>query len=305
MELIRFDNKLTYNLGKLAVALGEFDGLHIAHQELINNVVSYAKVNNIKSAVISFDPHPDFVLKKRVDQGYITPLKVKIEKLKELGVDYFILVPFTLEFASLSPIDFIQNYLQKLEIELIVVGFDYKFGYRGSGNPETLKKYYNVIVIDRIELANEKIGSNEIRKFLIDGDMDSVKKMLGRYYNITGKVVGGNKIGRTLGIRTANIEIEEQYQIIRKGVYAVYVNIAGVKYLGVCNIGNNPTINYVSIPRLEVHILDFNQDIYDQTISVVFIKFIRDEVKFSSIEEMVNQINQDIINAKQILENNQ
>jgi len=302
MELLNFKVDENYSLGKLAVALGEFDGIHLAHQKLINKVVNYAKAKNIKSAVISFDPHPDYVLNKRTNLGYITPLKEKVSKLAELGIDYLILIPFTLEFAKLSPLDFINNYLKKLDIDLLVVGFDYRFGYKGSGNVDTLKAYFNVDVVEKVELGNEKVGSNEIRSYLIKGDMDSVKKMLGRYYNITGKVVDGNKVGRTLGFKTANIQIEDEYQVLRKGVYAVFVNYQGKKYLGVCNIGNNPTINYVKIPRLEVHIFDFNQEIYGETINVEFVKFLRDELKFATTEAMIEQIHQDIKEAKVVLE---
>jgi riboflavin kinase/FMN adenylyltransferase len=302
MELIHFDVNRKYYLGPIAIALGEFDGLHIAHQELINKAIKYGKDNNAKSAVFSFYPHPDFVLKKRMNNGYITPLKVKVERLEKLGVDYFVLIPFTLEFAKLAPTDFINNYLKAFDIKRVVVGFDYRFGFKGSGNADLLKEYFDVEVVQKIELADQKIGSNEIRDYLLLGDMESVKNMLGRFYNITGIVTNGNKVGRTFGIRTANITIEEHYQVLRKGVYAVYVNFNEKTYLGVCNIGINPTINQVSIPRLEVHILDFDEDIYGKKISVDFVKFLRDEVKFPSVDDLVNQIKLDIINTKAILE---
>lgn len=302
MELIRFEIGKDYNIGQIAIALGEFDGLHVAHQVLIKKAVNYAKDNNIKSAVFSFDPHPDFVLKKRTNHGYITPMTEKMDRLEKLGVDYFVVLPFTLEFSRLDPIEFINDYLNSFAIRKIVVGFDYRFGFKGKGNTDLLKEHFNVEVVEKIELDNLKIGSNEIREFLMKGDLDTVKSMLGRYYNITGNVITGNKVGRTFGIRTANIQIEEHYQTIRKGVYAVFVNFNGDRYFGVCNIGNNPTINYVKIPRLEVHILDFNKEIYEKEISVDFVKFLRDEFKFDTVEEMVVQINKDIENAKEILE---
>ena len=304
MELIRFELDKKYDLGPLAIALGEFDGLHLAHQELINKATNYAKSQNMKSAVFSFDPHPDFILKKKEYHGYITPLPIKIKKLESLNVDYLVLMPFTLEFAKLSPLDFINHYLKAFDVKKVVVGFDYKFGFKGSGNSELLKEYFNVEVIDKMEFASKKIGSNEIRDYLLKGDMQAVKNMLGSYYNITGQVVNGNKVGRTFGIRTANVQIDEHYQVLRKGVYAVYVTYNGIKYLGVCNIGNNPTINYVSIPRLEVHILNFSEEIYDKEISVDFVEFLRDEFKFSSVDEMLVQINKDIVNTKEILEKN-
>lgn len=301
MELIYFSKLKKINYGPLAVALGEFDGLHLAHQELIKKAINYSKEKGIKSAVISFDPHPDFVLKKRVNKGYLTPLKDKQAFLEKLGVDYFIIIPFTVELASLSPEAFIKDYLNVFQIEKLIVGFDYKFGFRGSGNPELLKKHFNLEVVERIEYNKQKIGSNEIREHLIKGEIKEVTALMGRYYNITGKVVMGNKVGRTIGIRTANVEIEEEYQILKKGVYAVYVYFGNNKYRGICNIGNNPTINYVKIPRLEVHIFDFDQEIYDQEISVDFVEFIRPEVKFRTAKVMVERIGVDIAKAKEIL----
>lgn len=304
MELIHFEYHKNYNLGDLVIAMGEFDGLHLAHQELIKRAINHAKKINAKSAVFSFDPHPDFVLKKRSNQGYITPLNVKIKALESLGVDYFILIPFTLEFSKILPREFEERVLNKFTIKRIVVGFDYRYGYRGSGNTETLKKHFDVDVVQQIDFMNQKMGSNEIRELLLQGKMYEVSKMLGRYYNITGRVVSGNKVGRKMGIRTANVTLEEHYQILRKGVYAVYVTINNKKHFGVCNIGNNPTVNYVEIPRLEVHVLDFDEIIYNEIISVDFVEFLRDEIKFASVNELISQINEDIMKTREILEEN-
>lgn len=305
MELIHFEYHKNYNLGDLVIAMGEFDGLHLAHQELINRAISYAKKINAKSAVFSFDPHPDFVLKKRNNQGYITPLNVKIKALETLGVDYFVLIPFTLEFSKVLPHEFEERVLSKFSIKRIVVGFDYRYGYRGSGNADTLKQNFDVDVVQQIDFMNQKMGSNEIRELLLQGKIHEVTQMLGRYYNITGRVVSGNKVGRKMGIRTANVTLEEHYQILRKGVYAVFVNLNNRKYLGVCNIGNNPTVNYVEVPRLEVHILSFDEIIYNEIISVDFVEFLRDEIKFDSVDELINQINEDIMKTREILEENQ
>jgi riboflavin kinase/FMN adenylyltransferase len=302
MELIRFEFGKKYNLGNLCVALGEFDGLHLAHQTLIKRAIKSAGEINAKSAVISFDPHPDFILKKRENQGYLTPLNTKIRTLKDLGVDYFILIPFTLSLSKLPYEEFESTVLDEFSIKKLIVGFDYRYGFKGSGNTETLKKKYNVEVIDKILFKDEKMGSNSIREFLLAGRMDDVASSLGRYYNITGLVVGGNQVGRTIGIRTANINIDIEYQVLRKGIYGVIVEIKDKKYLGVCNIGNNPTLNYVEIPRLEVHILDFDETIYNEIISVDFVVFLRDEIKYDNKDELIKQINLDIENTRKLVE---
>lgn len=304
MELIFLDENKKYDLGAISIALGEFDGLHLAHQSLISKTIEHAKKTNIKSAVFSFDPHPDFILKKRAYQGYITPMNEKKVLLEQLGVDYFIIIPFTVELSKYTPTEFENRILNKFDIKHIVVGFDYRYGHRGAGNYQTLQKKYNVEVVDKIELDNQKIGSNEIRNYLLAGQMDSVKAMLGRFYNITGIVIPGNKVGRELGFRTANIGINENYQVLRKGVYATFVTVRNKRYFGVCNIGNNPTVNYVEKARLEVHILDFDNDIYGEIISVDFVEFLRDEIKYNNIDDMLTQINQDVMNAKSILEKN-
>ncbi|HHX80124.1 MAG TPA: riboflavin biosynthesis protein RibF [Acholeplasmataceae bacterium] len=302
MELIKFENQDYQHLGGITLALGEFDGLHLAHQKLINETIKYARENNLKAAVLTFDPHPDFVLKKRPYQGYITPLTEKAKTLAALGIDYLIVVNFTEEFASLLPEEFENNVLGKFDIRKIFIGFDYRYGAKGRGNSESLKAKYPVYVLERIDYNNKKMGSEGIRELLTHGRIQEVTKLLGRYYNIVGKVVPGNKVGRKLGIRTANINLEEDYQYLKKGVYAVFVNIDSKRYFGVCNIGHNPTINYQKRPRLEVHILDYEKDLYGKYISIDFVEYLRPEIKFSDPESLVKQIEKDIINAKKILE---
>jgi len=301
MEIIHFNNNQTYDLGSLVVALGEFDGLHVAHQALIQKTIDLSKSIGAKSAVLTFDPHPDFILKRRSYLGYLTPLNVKIQILEELGVDYLIIVPFTLELSQLSPAEFENQILRHLEIVHLIVGFDFRYGFKGAGNAASLARNYSLTVIERINFENQKIGSNAVRDLLLEGRMEEAAKMLGRYYNITGVVEKGNQVGQRLGFRTANITLSEEYQLLKKGVYGVYVTLNGKKYLGVCNIGNNPTLNFVKRPRLEVHILDFNSMIYDQVLSVDFVVFLREEIQFDSVEALVAQIRQDIENTIQLL----
>ncbi|HQA20220.1 MAG: riboflavin biosynthesis protein RibF [Acholeplasmataceae bacterium] len=304
MELITY--KLGDNLHlseKIIAAIGQFDGLHLAHTTLIKKAISLAKTKNIKSAVITFDPHPDFVLGKRANYGYITPISAKINYLQSLGIDYLILIEFTKELSQLEPSEFEQKILLSLNIDTLVAGFDFHYGRFGKGNIDTLRDLnkFDVIEIPMIEYQNEKMGSDLVRKYLTLGELDHVKNILGRYYNITGKVVPGNKVGRILGFKTANVSLDDDYHFLRKGVYGVIVTINNKEYLGVANIGNNPTVNYVERPRLEVHILDFNDDIYGQEISVDFVFFIRDEEKFININDLIKQIEEDAKIAKEKL----
>lgn len=302
MELIRFSNNQKYDLGPIVAALGEFDGLHLAHRTLINKACGFAREMHAKSAVFSFDPHPDFVLKKRINQGYLTPLSEKIRNLSEMGIDYFVIIPFSEEFSRITYQDFEKMVLGAFDIRKIVVGFDYRYGYRGIGNSETLKVRYPVFVLERIEMFHHKVGSNEVREHLLQGNIREVTALLGRYYRIVGKVIPGSQFGRQIGVRTANVALDESFQILKKGVYAVYATVEGIRYPGVCNIGNNPTVNYTEQLRLEVHIFDFYADIYDKIIMVDFVAFLRGEIKYNTVDAMVAQIQKDIAEAKEILE---
>lgn len=306
MEVIRYrlGDKLNIN-EKIVVAIGQFDGLHLAHKTLIKKAIEIAREKNIKSAVITFDPHPDYILGKRENLGYITPISAKANYLKSLGVDYLILIEFTKELSQLEPSEFENEVLLSLNLDTLVAGFDYRYGKMGKGNLDTLRKLnrFEVVEIPKINYQDEKMGSDLVRKYLSLGELEHVKNILGRYYNVTGKVVSGNKVGRKLGFKTANVNLEEDYHFLRKGVYGVFVTIKEKCYLGVSNIGNNPSVNYVERPRLEVHILDFEDEIYDELISVDFVFFIRDEEKFDNLDDLINQITEDVKIARNKLAN--
>lgn len=294
MDIIRkkYNEELTFDEQAVAV-MGQFDGLHVGHVSLIKEAINQGKQNNMKVAVVTFDPHPDFVLRKRENFGYITPLNKKLELLEGLGVDYVVLLNFDLDLSKLSPEEFHVRFLKSFDI--IVVGSDYRYGFRGQGNINTLKETNKkIIAYELLKTDDKKIGSNMIREYLMDGKVEEIYSLLNRYYSISGNVSHGSKVGRTLGIHTANIELEEEYQVIKKGVYVVYVNIDNQKHLGVCNIGVNPTINTLDKMRLEVHILNFNNEIYDKHINIEIIKRIRDEMHFDTVDKLVKQIHDDI-----------
>lgn len=301
MELIRLNHIDQWQpKDKIFAAIGQFDGLHKGHMRLIDEVLSLAHKHNAKGAVITFDPHPDYILKTREDLGYITPLAKKVRLLEEKGIDYVVVITFDEHLRQMSYQDFFNQFLSQLAG--IVVGHDYRYGYKGLGNRETLKQQHkHVVVIDEVCLDNEKIGSNAIRQLLIQGDVKRIYDLMNRYYQISGTVSHGAKIGRLLGVKTANIELDDAYQILARGVYAVRVKLNETYYKGVCNIGINPSVNPIEKNRLEVHILDFSDDIYGQTIEVEFVVRLRDELYFANTKDLVAQIQEDIKKTRLIV----
>ena len=262
-------NQTSFNSEEgLSVALGYFDGLHIGHQLVIKEAIEYAKKNGLKSAVMTFSPNPNVILKKLSSEHLITPPTEKVRLLTELGVDYLMILTFNEELASLRAIDFIERYLVKTKVEHVSTGFDFRFGKKGE-------------------------GSVEIKSYLAVGNIEKANEMLGRPYTLCGTVISGQQKGRQIGFPTANVATTEAYIIPKNGVYAVRVWVKGQSYAGMCNIGHNPTFNFIDNVSVEVHILDFNQDIYGQEMKVEFYHRLRDEERFSSIEALMTQLNHD------------
>lgn len=301
MEVINFEFHKTYHLDKMVVALGQFDGLHLAHRKIIEKVVEESDRNRCKSAVITFYPHPDYILGKREDKGYLTPQKDKIKILSEFHLDYLIIVPFSIELSRTHYLDFENHVLGAFDIFKIIVGFDYRYGAKGQGTVKTLQEKYDVCVIDEVLFADKKMGSTLVREYLISGELEKVKELLGRFYNITGIVVEGSKFGRELGFKTANIELEEEFLDLKHGVYGVLVTVDKIQYIGLCNVGHNPSFNYVAKPRIEVHILNFNQDLYGKEISIDYVFFLREELYFEEKSKLIDQIKCDVNYAEPIL----
>lgn len=289
----------------LIVALGQFDGLHEAHQVLIKKAVALAREKKSKSAVVSFDPHPDIILKKQTDLSYLTPLDKKCAFIANLGVDYLMIVEFDEDVARLSHQEFVKSYLLALGVRGVVVGFDYRYGYKGLGNSQTIKTdsdgLIEVTVIDEIKYDNQKLGSTLIRRYLNEGKIEDVTALLGRFYEVEGQVIAGSQIGRKLNIPTANLAIRPDFAPLRSGVYATIVEFNGHQYIGVCNIGYNPTFNTQKERRLEVHLLGFDGDLYAQIIKVRFVKWLRDEMVFDNLSEFHKQIETDIRTTKQLV----
>ncbi len=293
------------------ITIGNFDGVHIGHQALFHEAIEKAEAIGGTSVAMTFEPHPLRVMKQNNHPPLITLYEQKSELIERTGIDVLICVPFTLEFAALSAEQFIKDLLvQKIGMKAIVVGQDYSFGKNRQGDLNLLKSYgpecgFEVIVAGWIKSARalaERISSTRIRQLVMDGRMEQAEKMLGRNYQIRGKVVAGrDRGGKLLGIPTANINLHDEL-CPKTGIYAVTVECEGKHLPGVANIGYSPTFEDHEF-TVEVHILDFNENIYDKKIRVNFIKRIRDEIKFSSIDELIDQIKIDIAAAREILAN--
>ncbi len=258
------------------------------------------------SAVMTFDPHPSLVLGGRKEEVfYITPLNEKMDILQEMGVDICFIVRFTSDFAQLSPEQFIEHFITGLGVRQVVAGFDFSFGHKGGGNMALMESFgkenYSVTTVEKLEEDHEKISSTRIRQLLKDGYVEPVHHLLGRPYRVSGTVVNGDKRGRTIGFPTANVEPELGTFVPKRGVYAVRIRVQGENYEGVCNVGYKPTFNNPDIKNLviEVHIFDFDKSIYGEKVTVEWYKRIRDEQKFSGIDELKEQIGLDKQTAKQ------
>ncbi len=305
MELIRI-NKTNHHIihEEIVATIGQFDGLHLAHNILIEKTVKIANERKIKSAIFTFDPHPDLVLNKASKASYITPLNEKKDLLEKWGLDYMIVIEFNLEIANLEPQKFLEDYLVANQVVEVVVGFDFTYGKAGAGKAQMIESLTNgkikVNIIDEIKYNDEKIGTTQIKSLLAKGKVMDVANLLGRYYQVAGFVVSGNHIGSTIGIPTANLKVNDDFVGILPGVYVVRVKIDNHKYLGIANLGNNPSFNHVDNMVFETHIIDFNDNIYGKYIEVELIFFIRSEKKFNSKMAFTEQIKKDIEFAKSL-----
>jgi len=287
-------------LTAFSLAVGFFDGVHRGHQAVIGAAMDKARELNINSAVMTFDPHPSIVLGGRNEKVfYITPLRQKLEIIEGIGVDTVFVVQFTSDFAKLSPEDFIQYFIRDLNILHVTAGFDFSFGALGRGKMDMMKELSNgefgVTVVDKFSDGEEKISSTRIRKSLQDGDMETAHELLGRPFEVPGIVVHGDKRGRTIGFPTANIQAMDGCFIPATGVYAVRILVQNNWYDGVCNVGYKPTFKNPEDKQLsiEVHILNFEKNIYGEEVTVGWYKRIRSEKKFDGIESLKAQIQHD------------
>ena len=292
---------------KLCLTIGNFDGIHKGHREIIKNLIQQTKTSNLKSAILSFTPHPKIYFNKQKN-FMINSQSKKKEILKDLGLDYLIDLHFNDKFTQLSHNEFEDKILlEKLNSKRILIGKDFQYGNQRKGNIDTLKIFCekNKIELEEIGLIlndhnSNKISSSAIRENLKSGKFELANKDLERNFSVAGKVIKGDQRGRTIGIPTANLEYPLNTITIPYGVYAVETIIEGNTYFGIVNFGIRPTFNKDK-PIVEAYLFDFDNDIYDKNIEILFHKQIRQEKKFNDIKELLNQINIDIAEAKKIL----
>ena len=304
MEIIDIN---TNNVEKhaTAVALGNFDGVHIGHKFLLENNIKKAKENNLKSSVFLFSNHTKTILNKskKSEVNFLTSFKQKTKILEELGIDIVYTMDFDEQIMKLSPEMFVIEILvNRLNAKLVTVGFNYKFGYKAKGDGEYLKKLgqtygFHVDIMNPIYVDNEIVSSTSIRKLIKAGNIEKANKFLGRSFSLIGTVVRGSSRGRKLGFPTANIKLNDRYVVPHTGVYKTYTTIGSKKFLSLTNIGYNPTFNEDEL-KIETHILDFNKHIYGYSIKVEFVEFIRDDIKFDTVDDLKNQMKKDLLYIK-------
>jgi riboflavin kinase/FMN adenylyltransferase len=304
-------------LNHAVVTIGTYDGVHYGHQKIIKRLCELARSSGGESVILTFFPHPRMIIDpENQDLKLINTIKEKADILSDLGVDHLIITPFTRDFSNLEPADYIKNILiDTIGTKQLIVGYDHRFGKDRKGGMKELMDFsriyhYSIEEIPEQDINDVAVSSTKIRTALLEGDVTLAANFLGYYFSISGPVIKGDKIGRTIGFPTANIFVEETYKLIPSdGIYAVTVEMGSAPgipgsdlssmpnqqlttYKGMAYIGQRPTINGMT-RNIEVNIFDFNKEIYGQTIKMNFLKFLRHDVKFTGLEALTQQLHAD------------
>lgn len=296
------------DISKKVITIGTFDGLHIGHKKILKKVISIAQEKNLEPAVLTLFPHPRMVLQKDSDIKLLNTINERISNIKTLGISNVVVKTFNTSFANLSAEAYVKQVLvDELNAKTIVIGYDHHFGKNRSANITDLKQFsprygFNVIEISAQDIEDITVSSTKIRKALDQGQISLANQLLGYPYYLTGEVVKGNSIGRTLNFPTANIHIPEDYKLIPKdGVYVVKATIKSKEYYGMMNIGHKPTLN-AKRRSVEVHFFNFNHDLYGDVLKVEILERLREEQKFQDLEKLKQQLEQDKLDALDYLE---
>ncbi len=281
---------------ELNLVLGYFDGVHLGHQEMLKKAISSGP-----TGVMTFDISPSFILGKSVKYSHITSLFDKATIFKSLGVKYLYILRTSKVLLDFTKEDFIYKILKPINPKKIYVGKDYHFGKNAEGDSEYLKEFFSVEVNDLLSIDSQKISSRFIRELISNGDIKTANEYLGHPYQITGLVVEGKHNGEKIGFPTANLELSYPYVLPKLGVYTGYCKLLNSKYKAIISVSTHPTIQELNEPLIEVHLLSYNGDLYGKEIEVQFIEYIRDVKKFSSLEELANQLKMDSEFAKNTL----
>lgn len=307
MEIIRDIDKI--NIEPCVATIGFFDGVHQGHRFLINQIKAVARAKGLRSALITFSAHPRKVMQKDYQPQLLSTPKEKAELLATTGVDYCIVLDFTPEIARLTACEFMEDILKKeLNVVSLVIGYDHRFGHNRAEGFDDYYQYGTKIGMEVLRakaciINDVNVSSSVIRLLLQEGEIDMATKCLGYNYYLDGTVVDGYKVGRTIGFPTANLKVEDQDKLVpADGVYAVKVTVSGQEYMGMLDIGHRPTFNNGTNKSIEVNILDFNSDIYEQFIRITFIRRIRSDIKFKKVEDLIAQLHRDEAEVRHILQ---
>ena len=292
------------------MTIGTFDGVHYGHQQIIEKLVSEAKKANKKSVVLTFFPHPRMVLQKDNSLELINTIDERATLLEKTGLDYLIIHPFSKEFSKMSALEFVRDILvNQLNISKLIIGYDHHFGKNREGNITQLSEYSHVydFIVEEIpaqDIDSVSISSTKVRRALHAGSLKTANNYLGYNFMLNGTVVNGKKLGGTIGYPTANIDVKETYKLIPKtGVYVVKSTLDKKIVFGMMNIGSRPTVDG-NHQTIEVHFFDFNQDLYNQNLTIELMYFLRDEHKFDSIDSLVHQLKKDEETARNYIQRN-
>ena len=290
-------------------ATGFFDGVHLGHKSVIDQMCAIARSRGEESMVVTFWPHPRSVLQQDADRlRLLTTLQEKRDRCRAYGVDRFEILPFSREFSLLSAEAFIRDYLVgRLGVRTLILGHDHRLGHDRFESPEQMMETVarcgvEPVRVEGLSVGEGMVSSTQIRRALMAGDVALSERMLGYRYGLHGVVVAGNRIGRTIGFPTANMQLYEPLKLVpANGVYAVWADVLGKRYKGVCNIGTRPTVSLGGARTIETHILDFDQDIYGLDLRIEFCARLRDERRFDSLDQLKHQLEADCKKASEII----
>lgn len=296
MQLIDKNNK--ENLRPSVASIGFFDGVHLGHRFLIDQVKDIARKKNLPASAITFPIHPRKVLHSEYQPALLCGFEEKVQRLASTGIDYCISLDFDIKTSKLSAKEFMQQILKdKLQVDTLVIGYDHRFGHNRAEDHEDYIRYGKEIGIDVVlakQYSEEYVSSSLIRSLLAEGNVLKVSRLLSYNYQITGKIVEGFKVGRTIGFPTANIQIWEQYKVVPAfGVYAVFAHVEGKRYGAMLYIGKRPTLHDDSDVSIEVNLFDFEGDLYNKELTAEFLTFVRPDEKFESIDILKQQLQND------------
>ena len=284
------------------IALGSFDGLHLGHMALIKKVIKLSKEANCNSMVYTFKNHPLAIINEEIVPKLLCNNEYKTELFEKAGLDILNLVNFDMEFMKITPEKFIENIVNCYKAKGLIVGFNYRFGYKNLGDVELLQKLsikynFELHVMEAVKFSGEVVSSSKIRHYISEGEVQEANKLLGRPYMMDGKVIVGKQLGRTIGFPTINLDYNKSYILPSGGVYYTIVEYNGKLFKGITNVGYNPTVEGKKL-SIETYILDFNKNVYGENVRLYFKNKFRDEKKFDSLDELISVLKKDKIYAE-------